>query len=646
MTHMNDEDKTQEQLMQELVRLRQRITELEVSEVERKQTEDALRESKSWLHTILTSAPITIFATDKQGVFTLSEGKGLEHVGLKPGENVGESALELFGEMPFVELTGAVISGQDIVRRALLGETVSTLNELHGVYFDNHIGPLRDPDGKVVGIVGVATDITKRKRAQEELRESEKKFSVAFGSSPEMISITNMKNGGYGVYIEVNDSFIRTTGYSREELIGRPVGEINMFVNPVDAEKMARLMREQGKIRNEEYSFRMKSGEIRDWLCSAELINIGGDSCSIAVATDITERQRADEIIKSSEEKFAKAFRASPNLMAITTIKEGKITDINEAFCRVLGYSPEECIGHTTLDLRIWMDQEQRKRLVREIKKRGYVHNVTIDLRTKSGEIITVIDSLDSITVKNDVYLLSVASDITERKRIDNELQKSQEELRSLAVHLQSVREEERTDIARGVHDDLGQALTALKMDLSWLSKRLPRERESLLEKTEAMSGILDSAIQTVKYISTELRPGILDDFGLLAAIEWQAEEFHKRSGIKCTVTSNTEPELNREYNTSLFRIFQETMTNIARHTGATRVTVNLKCQGGKIIMRIRDNGEGITPEQISSSRSFGIIGMRERARALQGEVNIRGIPGKGTTVTVTIPLVKNGEAQ
>ncbi len=160
------------------------------------------------------------------------------------------------------------------------------------------------------------------------------------------------------------------------------------------------------------------------------------------------------------------------------------------------------------------------------------------------------------------------------------------------------------------------------------------------------MSGLIDSAVQTVKKISTELRPGILDDFGLIAAIEWQAEEFQKRSRIKCTVSAVTEPQLDREHNTALFRIFQETLTNVARHAKATRVMVNLKCQGEKMIMRIRDNGKGITEEQLSSSSSLGIIGMRERVRALRGEISIRGIPGKGTAVTVTIPLVKKGEAQ
>ena len=263
--------------------------------------------------------------------------------------------------------------------------------------------------------------------------------------------------------------------------------------------------------------------------------------------------------------------------------------------------------------------------------------------RTKSGETQDVLVSSRAISIGGNNFVQSICRDITEHKRFEEELKNSREYLRNLSMHLQSVREEERTRIAREIHDELGQALTALKIDLSWLNNKLPEERKSLLEKTGSMLKLIDSTIQTVRRISSELRPGILDDFGLAAAIEWQAEEFQNRTGIKCEV--NLEPEdiiFDQALSTTIFRIFQEAMTNVARHANATRVKVNLKEEAGMLALEVKDNGKGITEEQISSPQSFGLIGIRERAYSFEGEVKISGIPDKGTTVTVIIPLDKN----
>jgi signal transduction histidine kinase len=221
----------------------------------------------------------------------------------------------------------------------------------------------------------------------------------------------------------------------------------------------------------------------------------------------------------------------------------------------------------------------------------------------------------------------------------EEELKGSQEKLRNLADYLQSVREQERTSIAREIHDELAQALTALKMDIFWLGKKLPKDQQTLLDKTKAMIKLTDMTIKTVKKISTELRPGLLDDLGLVAAIEWQAEEFKNRTGITCRIDVDPEDIMVEEKrSTILFRIFQETLTNIARHAKATRVTASLKEKDDKLELRVRDNGKGITKEQISNPKSFGLMGIRERAKSWRGEVKISGSPDKGTTVVVRIP--------
>jgi signal transduction histidine kinase len=244
------------------------------------------------------------------------------------------------------------------------------------------------------------------------------------------------------------------------------------------------------------------------------------------------------------------------------------------------------------------------------------------------------------------VYFHTV-SDITEAKQVEDQLRASQEQLRELSQFLESVREEERTRMAREIHDELGQTLTALKIDLSWLSRKFSREQGLLLAKTESMYELVGRAIQTVKRIATELRPGVLDDLGLADAIQWQTQEFGKLTDIKSKFSASPDGMvLDRDRSTAVFRICQEALTNVARHADATRVSVSLKQGPGRVSLRISDNGRGIEESQILDPRAFGLLGMRERARFWGGEVKISGAPGKGTVVAVSIPLGKKEESQ
>ncbi len=266
-------------------------------------------------------------------------------------------------------------------------------------------------------------------------------------------------------------------------------------------------------------------------------------------------------------------------------------------------------------------------------------------LKGKKGSAINVEINASIISYEGKPADLVLVRDITERKQAEEQLKASRQQLRSLSAHLQSVREEERTNLARDIHDELGQLLTALKIDLSRLAKEFPPDQKSFLEKTRSMSSLVDMTIQKVKSISTELRPGLLDDFGLVAAMEWQAGEFQKLTGISIEIS--TKPEdivLDRDRSTVLFRIFQELLTNVARHADATKVRVSLIEEADKIVLTLEDNGRGITREQISDPRSFGLLGIRERVRSWQGEFRINGIPGKGTTAVISIPLINREE--
>ncbi len=235
---------------------------------------------------------------------------------------------------------------------------------------------------------------------------------------------------------------------------------------------------------------------------------------------------------------------------------------------------------------------------------------------------------------------LREAQERAQHRRAEEQLRESHEQLRALSMYLQSVREEERTRISREVHDELGQALTSCKLDLSWLAGKLPKECKSLIEKTKDLTTHIDSTIQTVRRISSELRPGVLDHLGLVAALEWQANEFQNRTGIKCDVHTNLrDAPLDQNLSTTFFRIFQETLTNIIRHAGATCVHVDLRQEDGRITLEVKDNGRGISRTEVTNTKSMGLLGMRERAALLGGIFRIGRLKkGSGTRVSVSIP--------
>jgi PAS domain S-box-containing protein len=226
--------------------------------------------------------------------------------------------------------------------------------------------------------------------------------------------------------------------------------------------------------------------------------------------------------------------------------------------------------------------------------------------------------------------------DVTDTRKREEELRDSREQLRALAGRLQEIREQERNHLARELHDEFGAALTALKLDLSWLKGHVVGPE--IHQRIDSMFKLIDITTQSVSRTATMLRPRLLDDFGLMAAIEWQAHDFQDRSGIQCHLQAE-EVELPGDRATALFRIFQESLTNVARHAEATKVEISLNKQNGYIFLEIRDDGRGVTKEKISSPTSLGLLGMQERAYAFGGDVKIESDDGKGTMVRVHIPI-------
>ncbi len=255
----------------------------------------------------------------------------------------------------------------------------------------------------------------------------------------------------------------------------------------------------------------------------------------------------------------------------------------------------------------------------------------------KSIEIRAIPRSNDKKQIIGSIHIVR---DITERKQREEQLEDSREKLRNLTSHLQNVRETERKRMAREIHDGLGQELAILKMEILRLNKKIPSGQKNMHKMIDALSNRIDRTINTVQKIIMELRPVLVDKFGLQAAIEWHTEKFQDRTGITCDViVDNQLSSIDKEREISIYRIYQEILTNILRHADATSITIRLNNIDGQLIILVKDNGIGINKAHLSDPKSFGIIGMNERAFFLGGSLSIEGIKNKGTTIKLTIPV-------
>lgn len=355
---------------------------------------------------------------------------------------------------------------------------------------------------------------------------------------------------------------------------------------------------------------------------------------------DHIERRRADEVLRQSEERFRRLVELMPVAVYVCDTS-GRLQSYNKRAVELWGREPES--GSTAQrycgSLRLYSPEGKRvlhrDSKMAEVLRTGIeARDLEIVIERPGGSRLTVLVNIVPLRDGDGELIgaINCFQDITERKRAQEELQHSFGQFRALAGRLQSVREEERKRAAREIHDQLGQALTAIKLELWSLVHEQKRPSESLL-------GLIDQTMDSVRRISAELRPGILDELGLRAAVEWATEEFQGRTGTKCQL--DLPPDdivIDREVATALFRILQETLTNVARHANATRVSVRLGKADDGVTLEVRDNGKGISQEQVSADRSLGILGMRERAILLGGEFAISGAPGEGTTMKVRIP--------
>ena len=410
--------------------------------------------------------------------------------------------------------------------------------------------------------------------------------------------------------------------------------------------------------RRMEKLFRRKDGS----LFEAEVSMSGGRSNGLRLVVlaihDITSRKKTEETLRESETRYRELFDNISSGVALYEVTSNGndfiFKDFNRAGERLDGDRKEDIIGKSIYQVRpgineygllevfkrVWatgIPEHYPVKFYQDERLQGWYENFVY--RLPSGEIVAVYD------------------DITERKRAEEELRTSRLQLRALATRLQQIREEERLMVAREIHDEMGGGLTGLKIDLSWLSGKMGdvdtcEARVALMDRIQTANALIDQMIHIVRRISTDLRPSVLDDLGLIAALEWQLSEFTSRTEISHEFAT-TFKDVNMEADTAIavFRIFQEALTNVVRHSQATKVAVVLR-EGERslfgeesFVLEIRDNGRGITEEEILNSESLGLLGMKERVLTFRGELSISSEPGGGTALVLQIPR-KQGETQ
>jgi PAS domain S-box-containing protein len=478
--------------------------------------------------------------------------------------------------------------------------------------------------------------------------------------------------------VDINPAAAEITRSSPELLLGKTLADFPAILETRMPDQCLAAIR-SGEPRNlGEISYGDRS---REGIYSVRIFPLSRNFLGVAFE-DITNRKLAERTLQESEERFRLLVQGVQEYAIFQLDPGGYVVSWNAGAERLKGYASEEIIGkHFSIfypQEDVMRDKPQRV-LVRaeqdgqsedegwRIRKGGsrfWANVVVTALRDSKGSLLGFAKLTRDMTerrqkeetlskAKEELELRveqraavltrvnqELRTEIAERERAEAQLRTSLDQLRALAARLQTVREEERTSIAREFHDELGQACTAIKMDLALIRRRLIKKQSQLRAKVDSSVQLVDDMIATLRRIASELRPRTLDDLGLPAALESQAQEFESRSGIPCSVTLPREPlTLDPDSSTAVFRIFQESLTNVARHAHATRVEARLEREQDRLVFQVSDNGRGFDPQKISARESLGLLGMQERALMLNGDLKIEGVPGAGTTMTLTIPL-------
>jgi PAS domain S-box-containing protein len=506
------------------------------------------------------------------------------------------------------------------------------------------LSPIPDARGGLAGVLAISRDITAHTRAEEQLRK-------ALGQLAQAESLARLGSWEWDLRTDTmtwSDELFRLYGVERDRRRATLDATLEL-VHPDDRalvktvidgarrdrapfECAHRIVRPDGAVR----SFQSRGAAVVDGL--GRVVKLVG------TGQDITERKQAEDALA----RYAALIESSGDAIVTRDLEE-RILTWNPGAERLYGYRSEDVAGRSFAIVAPPERAEELERLRARVQRGEHIeHHETVRVR-KDGVRIAVSVSMSPIKDVEGriVGVSSIARDITERVSAAEALARSRAQLRDFAGQLRSARETERTQIAREIHDELGQALTALKMDLFSLKHAVPVPlRDPLVVKTAEMAKLIDAMVDKVRTLATELRPAVLDSLGLSAATEWAVQQFARRTGIECVLALPAEPLwLDRERSTDLFRILQEGLTNVARHAHASRVDVHLRATPGELVLEVHDNGRGITDSETENVRSFGLLGMRERVLTWGGELGVRRAPGGGTSLTACIPRRHSPEA-
>jgi PAS domain S-box-containing protein len=611
--------------------------------------EGTLRDSERRYRGLVEGAGNIVFRLSDSGELSFLNRTFETVTGWRPHEWVGRRLLDLVYEPDRPRAEAAV-------RRALEGESPIPFDLRVNTAAGDSVRVLevtlvpQEHQGRILGLIGAATDVTERRLMEADAARQERQLAVA----QQLARLGSFEWEVRTGTLHWSDELCRIYGLpptarrlTFQDFLDR--------VHPEDRERVDATVRkalaETGTFFSDERIVR-PDGTVRHLETRGEVIRdeSGQPVAVIGSCQDVTERRQQDVALRRAEAEYRQLVESVQAIVWRADAATLQFRFVSHEAEALLRYPVERWLAepafwqeHVHPDDRHWV-MSLRTRAAAE--RRDY--EAEYRMIAADGRVVWVRDVVRvRFGERRQPELIGVTIDATERRRAEEELRRSREQLSDLSAHLQWVREEERTGIAREIHDELGQALTALRMDVAWLRTRLQDAeaplppREGLLAKLEGMFELIDDTITRARRISSELRPGVLDDLGLEAAVEWQAQEFERRTGLRCQVRSLLpDLHLERDVSTALFRIFQEALTNVARHAAATRVDVEVRQEGGRVVLEVKDDGRGLNAEPGSGRLSLGMLGMRERARRLGGSVAWTSARGAGTVVQASIPLV------
>jgi PAS domain S-box-containing protein len=523
-------------------------------------------------------------------------------------------------------------------------EYVVTRPDGRAVGISLSLSPIPNPRGGLTGVLAISRDITAHARVEAQLR-------MALGQLAQAESLARLGSWEWNLRTDTvtwSDELYRLCGVDRDHLHATLEGTFAL-VHSDDRVSVQEIIDRACRDRVPyvcEHRIVRPDGAVRTFLSRGTVVvdDLGQPVKLVGTAQDITERKEADEALA----RYAALIESSDDAI-ITQNLDGTILTWNPGAERLYGYRSDEAAGRLLALVEPLERAGELERLQARVQRGEHIdHHETVRLR-KDGVRIGVSVSISPIKDGEGriIGVSSIARDITERARAGEALARSRAQLRDFAGQLRAARETERTQIAREIHDELGQALTALKMDLFSLRHSVPAPLcDPLLVKTDEMATLIDQMVDKVRNLATELRPAVLDSLGLSAAVEWAVQQFGRRTRIECALDLPAEPlRLDAERSTDLFRILQEALTNVARHAHASRVDVHLRATSGEVVLEVHDNGRGITDSEMENVRSFGLLGMRERTLPWGGELGVRVAPQGGTSVIACIPLGHGPEA-